>query len=593
MSLRRADVLPELDLPVAGDLIDAGRKLAKTHSIGPSPFLSEHGVACEVEYKQAQAAAGRIMFHAQVGYRDAEKSRRAYGEIHREITCAGFQLDRYGICLDWSMGYPAADRRGRPKGTGLILESPEDFQRLTAAAPVAPHFGDFVIGLPGAVDNTIAALAAGATAIGNLGQYFTFRLPHWNDDVATTAATLQALALCAAQPVDVLIHSNLDDGFAALFSDLACSLGAVLLERHIVEGLIGGRMGHCYGHTFSDPVARSAFQGALTEIGGGPGTMIYGNTTAFGPDPKANYDALSAYLRVDFAGQRAAPTGHAINPVPVTEALRIPEMDEIVDAHLFANRLLEDSAETEDIIDREVADNATALLVEGGRRFYDSVLAGLTEAEIDTGNPFEMLLALKRVGARQLVHLFGPGEIDPSAVGGRRALIQACPIREIEQQARHCLDGIGEDDTTAIRAHGFTACVATTDVHEYGKLLLEAVLRQLDVAMIDGGVSTDPGDLVATAVGGHADFVAVSTYNGIALDYLHGLDSEIQERNLSLPIFIGGKLNQIPADSNTSLPVDVSGDLQAAGAIACTRVEDMLTHLAQWAGETMSRENGA
>ena len=147
MSLSRGDILPEPELPDAADLIDVGRKLAITHGIGPSPFLSEHGVACEVEHKQAQAAAGRIMFHAQVGYRDPEKSRHAYGEIHRQIIHAGYRLDRYGICLDWSMGYPAADRRGRPKGTGLILETPEDFQRLTAAAPVAPHFGDFVISI--------------------------------------------------------------------------------------------------------------------------------------------------------------------------------------------------------------------------------------------------------------------------------------------------------------------------------------------------------------------------------------------------------------------------------------------------------------
>ncbi|MHB2268228.1 hypothetical protein [Aliihoeflea sp. PC F10.4] len=57
----------------------------------------------------------------------------------------------------------------------------------------APYFGDFMLGLPGAVENTRAALAAGVTTIGNLGQYFTFRLPDWDDDVATTEATVTAL----------------------------------------------------------------------------------------------------------------------------------------------------------------------------------------------------------------------------------------------------------------------------------------------------------------------------------------------------------------------------------------------------------------
>jgi len=34
----------------------------------------------------------------------------------------------------------------------------------------------------------------------------------------------------AAQPVEIIVHPNLDDGFASLFTDLACSLGLILIE---------------------------------------------------------------------------------------------------------------------------------------------------------------------------------------------------------------------------------------------------------------------------------------------------------------------------------------------------------------------------
>ena len=105
-------------------------------------------------------------------------------------------------------------------------------------APVAPHFGDFVIGTPAAFENTIAALSSGSTSIGNLGQYFAFRQPHWDDDIFTTAESLKAIALTAAQPVPVIVHSSLDDGFASMFTDLACSLGAILLEQYIVDDLL-------------------------------------------------------------------------------------------------------------------------------------------------------------------------------------------------------------------------------------------------------------------------------------------------------------------------------------------------------------------
>ena len=91
-------------------------------------------------------------------------------------------MDRYGICLDWSMGYQKAFRNDQPKSTDLIFYNDEDSIKLAIAAPVAVYFGDFVIGLPTAVEITIAPLHAGSTSIGNLGQYFTFELPDWKDD---------------------------------------------------------------------------------------------------------------------------------------------------------------------------------------------------------------------------------------------------------------------------------------------------------------------------------------------------------------------------------------------------------------------------
>ena len=100
-------------LPDAAALIAEGRGLAASVGVGPCPFLAEHGGACEADYKRRQAAAGQIMLHAQIGYRDPEKTRRAWIEIYEAVSAAGGRVDRYGICLDWSMGYPTAERAGR------------------------------------------------------------------------------------------------------------------------------------------------------------------------------------------------------------------------------------------------------------------------------------------------------------------------------------------------------------------------------------------------------------------------------------------------------------------------------------------------
>jgi len=222
---------PDPAWPSGAALLDEGRALARDWCIEPRAFLKHHGIDCEADYKAAKAVDRRIMQHAQVGFRDPGKSQRAFEEIHDTCERRSVTVDRYGICLDWSMAVPRDARDRAQTGTGLILSDVADFVTLGEAAPVAPHFGDFVLGFPAAVENTQAALTAGSTAIGNLGQYFTFRTPGFDDDVAATEATLRALGLIAAQDHTVLVHSNLDDGFAAQFSDLSSCLGAVLLDR--------------------------------------------------------------------------------------------------------------------------------------------------------------------------------------------------------------------------------------------------------------------------------------------------------------------------------------------------------------------------
>jgi methylmalonyl-CoA mutase cobalamin-binding subunit len=581
--LKRASIFPEKALPNPNDLINAGQQMAKNVTVGSCAFLSHYNVDSEYTYKQQQMDAGRIMLHGQIGYRSPKRSQQAYSEIYEKIKQAGYRIDRYGICLDWSMGYPREHRKGMPKGTGLILNSDADFSTLTRSAPVAPHFGDFVMGTPAAFENTIAALKAGSTSIGNIGQYFNFRMPYWDDDVTTTAETIKAIALCAAQKEDILIHSNLDDGFAALFSDLTCAIGAVLIEQYIIDELLGGRISHCYGHTFSDPLMRLAFQRALHDISNSPGTMVYGNTTIYGPDIVQNYANLSSYLLPDIIAQMTMPTGHGLNPVPVTEALRIPDIDEIIDAHLFANRLIERVDGYIQLIDLEKTDEAKDILITAGTRFKNATLNGLAAANIDINNPFELLLSIRRIGAKKLEELFGPGQKDETQTRKRKPVILATTVADLEIKAEEVAGCLSQEEQEVIADKGFVACVACTDVHEYGKILLESIFNRLNLQIIDGGVSSDPNIVAERALTSGATFIAISTYNGVALDYIQRLRTELGHKNMNLPIFIGGKLNQVNDDDPFSLPVDVTDELRKLGVIVCLSIEDLPNELIRMA----------
>lgn len=575
-TLTREAILPEPGLPSGAALLAEGATAAGDWTVGPCAFLTEHAVPSEAQYKISAMAEGRIMRHAQIGFRDPEKNRRAYVEVFEQCARQDVRIDRYGLCLDWAMGYPLDLRRDGARGTGVMLDGPEAFAHLTQAAPVAPHFGDFMLGFPGAFDNTKWALAAGATAIGNLGQWFTFRLPGWDDDIASAISTVKALGLMAAQPVEILVHSNLDDGFAATFSDLASALGAALIERYIVEDLAGCHIAHCYGHHFTDGHGRLAFQLALAATGETPGTMIYGNTTSYRGTPAANYASLAAYLEIDIAGQRLQPTGHAINPVPVSENERIPDIDEIVEAQLFADRLIELTQDRSAPVDLErVRADASALSI-GAENFRDRVLAGLSQLGVDTYDALEMLLALRRLGARRLERLYGAGEVEPSAPAGFKPLVPSPVYGEIARLAEIRLDRVGANDRALIAAAGLTALTATTDVHEHGKTLLDTVFATLGVAVYDGGISVDADDLAAMAASHDADLICISTYNGIALSFVDDLKAELNALGVDIPVLVGGRLNQIPDSSNTSLPVDVATELAATGAHVCRDVDDAI-----------------
>jgi hypothetical protein len=52
-----------------------------------------------------------------------------------------------------------------------------------------------------------------------------------------------------------------------------------------------------------------------------------------------------------------------------------------------------------------------------------------------------------------------------------------------------------------------------------------------------------------------------------------------------MPIFIGGKLNRIPDEGDSSMPKDVTEDLRDLGVHVCVRVEDMLVELVRMAEE--------
>ena len=114
---------------------------------------------------------------------------------------------------------------------------------------------------------------------------------------------------------------------------------------------------------------------------------------------------------------------------------------------------------------------------------------------------------------------------------------------------------------------------------------MESVLGQLGLTVVDAGVSADPEAVAARASDAGADMIAVSTYSGVALRYVTELREAMDRLECAVPIFVGGKLNEVPDGSLSSMPEDVSRELDELGAVVCLRIEDMLGWLVEMAQE--------
>ncbi|MCP4411099.1 MAG: hypothetical protein GY808_00775, partial [Gammaproteobacteria bacterium] len=332
----------ETDLPSGASIVKEGCKIAEDIEIGRTAFMDKMGVNSELEYKRQCMKNGQTMYHAHIGMNTWQDTAEALTLLNRTAEESGFVLDRAGICLDRRMALPEKQRDQIPAECGPELNTHSQWQQVGQAAPIQPHMGDFMIGFPASVENTVQALKAGVTTIGNLSQFFAHEVPMWTDKAKTTVETVKAISIMGAMKnKGVLFHSYLEDGFPALFRDCATVAGWAFLERYIVETLLNAKLSHCIGGLTSDPLKRSAWVFTLNEIHEHDciGSMIYGDTISFGTDFDQNRGLVAEYLLWDIMTQLECPTGHAVLPLPVTEAIRIPSAGEIAEAQSFGRRI--------------------------------------------------------------------------------------------------------------------------------------------------------------------------------------------------------------------------------------------------------------
>lgn len=573
--ITKQELVPN-DVPSLAETLAKAKDEVATVTVGTTLFMKKYGVTSEAEYKKRMAAQGKVMHHAHIGWNSWEETAKGFRYIYDELTNKrGITLDRFGIALDWVMGVPEEMRDLVMKGGSLIFETPEEWKAVGQVVPVQPHFGDHMIGSLNSTENAKLALSAGVTTMGNIAQYYTYEYPGGLMTKEDRVINMTTAIGMMAQFNDhgALIHSNLDDGFGAMFHDLANLCGWAMIERYIVEDLLGARLSHCFGNLFSDPMLRITFLLAMDAINThhSMGSMLYGNTIDFSADYDRNYAALSSFVLADTCGQLIKPTGHAVTPIPITEAIRIPSADEIVQVHVVAHMLEEKATYYQAYLDREKLNAQKDILVAGGKVFFERVMNGLDEMGIDTKNPNELFLALKALGPAKLEEQFGAGKADPHAMRGHIPIKPTDIVATIDHKKDEICKHIGNLEHSLDKTNAVVAC---TDVHEFGKEIVKAILLKAGMKIFDLGANVSPKEVVDTVIETESKFVLISTFNGIALTYGKDLLADLKEEGLhDVTVIMGGLLNENM--DGQSLPVDVGDTLTHLGVI-CSKDADGL-----------------
>src|SRR5215218_1794175 len=554
------------DLPDGREAVEEGKALAQGLERARSSYCEEKGVGSEREWREKARQEGIVCTCMNIGLPTWAETREALGSIYEDALSRGVRPpDRFNLIAERRMGLPKEKRAEAAQETGPVMMTEQDWWELAHTVPIQPEAADNTIGGPGSVENAIDALRAGITTIGVLSQY-SWRWPYFDDDITQTVVVLRAAGMLAAfKDEGVVFDSYLEDGYPGVFHDYANYIGWAMVERYISEELIGAAYSPSWGGLTQNPVIKSAVTLALDAVNPERVPFLYtqGDTIGNSPDFDANMAVLNTDLLFTKMADKRYRLGSASIATPVTETERIPTWQEVATVQTISRRLEDYVPMVEPVVDWAQIEAMRDRLVRGGKAFFEAAIGGLAGAGIDTRDPAQLLLVLKRLGSTRCEELFGAGEAEPEFPRGRRPVLETDLVRKtMEERERLLVELQGRREEEAIR--GMKVLVTSTDVHEFAEFLLSSTLAAVGTEVIDFGVNRDPEDIVKAVIETDADAVVITTHNGVARAFGQRLMKELDVAGAGeVAVFMGGVLNEDVAGSD--VPIDVSTDLNANG----------------------------
>lgn len=546
-----------------------GRELVrKGIEIGNSfeaPLTWYKGYKNHMEFKKACQREGKIYWTLLMGLATMEDEVAAVKKIYEFQERTGFKLGSLLHIPSGNVALPREYRENAPKTTSFVLDDLDDWLALRNAAPIDISLNDHHLVCPNSIETTVNALKAGAVRVGSFGQ-FLWDYPGFTDDVKRYSDMVTSLGIMASKRDDMFcVETYLDDSFPGYFMDCASYVGYALIEHYICTKLCGARYVISFGGLLSEGHTRIAVALALHELMGTEEqpvlTYINGSTNMqWDHDIDGNYGFAAQEMLLEICAEKKFHMSLGINPVSITEKIAVPTLQELLNIYACGKRVEEKADEWMPLIDWTPIIEMKDVMVAEAKRYFANAMNAFREAGIDTEDPLEMLLMLKKFAPQRLESAFHSSTVD----GQSMEVIPFYPTvlgrqtNEMRDEIVNVLKNDGMEGSLA----GKKIVIASGDAHAYGLMLVDGVLRAMGAQTDNIGVDMDPVDVLDAADEDGTPYVGISCHNGQALDYGRQLLQLAADRGREYVIFMGGKLNTIlPGDAEPTEVGDMLCDM--------------------------------
>lgn len=548
------------------ELVKKGIEIGNTFTCKPT---YKKGFANHMEYKKHLQKEGKIYWTLLMGLATMEDELKGIQEIWDFTQRTGFELGSMLHIPSGNIALPPEYREKAPKTTSFIMNDLSDWMALHDAAPIDISLNDHHLICPNSIETTVNALKAGAVRVGSFGQ-FLWDYAGFTDNVKRYSDMVTSLGIMASKRDDMFcVETYLDDSFPGYFMDCASYCGYALIEHYICTKLCGARYVISYGGLLSEGHTRIAVGLALHKLMGTEEqpvlTYINGSTNMqWDHDIEANYGFAAQEMLLEICAEKKFHMSMGINPVSITEKVAVPTRQELQNIYSVGKRVEEKAEEWMPLIDWTLIEDMADKMVEEAHLYFERAMSAFKEAGIDTEDPLEMLLFLKKFQPARLESCFHSSTFD----GKNKEVTPYYPTvlgRQTNQMRDEIINELIEAGLGG-SLEGKKIVVASGDAHAYGLQLVDGVLSAMGADVSNIGVDMDPIDVLDAADEDNTPFCGISCHNGQALDYGKQLLELAEERGKQYVIFMGGKLNAIlPGDAEPTEIGDMLCDMGIQG----------------------------